>query len=111
MIPLLVDVFIFVAQCADLWLSLTHPRISGWSAGAWARRGLLLSPKLLLASAAAGSFWLNVEHARPVLGARVVAALPPTALVVGFELLMLVARRAVAFRVARLQPTTAQWPS
>jgi hypothetical protein len=63
---------------------------------------LVWSPKALLASAAAMSFALNVAHAPPHTGARVVAALAPVALVLTFEILMMVVRRAAAARVDRL---------
>jgi hypothetical protein len=97
--PLLVDSFIFVASAADLWFAATGTARA--AAGAWQRLVAAL-PKLLLAVAAGGSFALNVAHAPAHLGARVVAALPPAALVLTFEILLVIVRRAVAARVTRL---------
>jgi hypothetical protein len=59
-------------------------------------------PKLLLALAASGSFALNIAHAEPTWAARGVAAIPPIALVLTFEILLAVVRRAAAARIARL---------
>jgi hypothetical protein len=59
-------------------------------------------PKLLLAGAAGVSFVLNVAHAEHNWAARGVAAIPPAALVLGVELLMMVLRRAT-MRANRLQ--------
>jgi Protein of unknown function (DUF2637) len=97
--PLLVDSFIFVASAADLWFAATSTARDAH--GAWQRLVAAL-PKLLLGIAAGGSFALNVAHAPAHLGARVVAALPPAALVLTFEILLVIVRRAVAARVARL---------
>ena len=97
--PLLVDSFIFVASAADLWFAATGTARA--AAGAWQRLVAAL-PKLLLAVAAGGSFALNVAHAPAHLGARAIAALPPVALVLTFEILLVIVRRAVAARVARL---------
>jgi hypothetical protein len=97
--PLLVDSFIFVASAADLWFAATGTTRT--TAGAWQRLVAAL-PKLLLAVAAGGSFALNVAHAPAHVGARVVAALPPAALVLTFEILLVIVRRAVAARVTRL---------
>jgi hypothetical protein len=60
-------------------------------------------PKLLLAAAAGVSFVLNVAHAEPTWAARGVALIPPAALVLGVELLMMVLRRATTLRATRLQ--------
>jgi hypothetical protein len=46
---------------------------------------------------------LNVAHAEPTFAARGVAAIPPAALVLGVELLMMVIRRATGMRAARLE--------
>jgi hypothetical protein len=97
--PLLVDSFIFVASAADLWFAATGTTSA--AAGAWQRLVAAL-PKLLLAVAAGGSFALNVAHAPAHLGARVIAALPPAALVLTFEILLVIVRRAVAARLTRL---------
>jgi hypothetical protein len=97
--PLLVDSFIFVASAADLWCSATGAA-RGTEAG-W-QRAVTWLPKALLGLAAGGSFALNVAHAPTHLGARVVAALAPAALVLTFEVLMMIVRRAVAARVTRL---------
>ena len=59
-------------------------------------------PKLLLAVAAVVSFVLNIAHAEHTWAARGVAALPPAALVLSVELLMLVVRQAAVLRAARL---------
>jgi hypothetical protein len=93
-VPLLVDSFIVVATGADLWFTTTRQRRAWWEAW-W--------PKLLLAGAAGVSFVLNVAHAEPTWAARGVAAIPPAALVLGVELLMMVLRRATTIRAARLQ--------
>jgi hypothetical protein len=93
-VPLLVDSFIVVATGADLWFTTTKARRAWWEVW-W--------PKLLLAFAAGVSFVLNVAHAQPTWAARGVAAIPPAALVLGVELLMMVLRRATTLRAARLQ--------
>jgi hypothetical protein len=93
-VPLLVDSFIVVATGADLWFTTTKTRRPWWEQW-W--------PKLLLAAAAGVSFVLNVAHAGPTWAARGVAAIPPAALVLGVELLMMVLRRATMLRAARLQ--------
>jgi hypothetical protein len=97
--PLLVDSFIFVSSAADLWFAATGTTRT--TAGWWQRLVAAL-PKLLLAVAAGGSFALNVAHAPAHLDARVIAALPPAALVLTFEILLVIVRRAVAARVTRL---------
>jgi len=93
-VPLLVDSFIVVATGADLWFTTTKVRRAWWEVW-W--------PKLLLAGAAAVSFVLNVAHAEHNWAARGVAAIPPAALVLGVELLMMVLRRATSLRANRLQ--------
>jgi hypothetical protein len=97
--PLLVDSFIFVASAADLWCSATGAART--AEGFW-QRAVTWLPKALLGVAAGGSFALNIAHAPTHLGARVVAALAPAALVLTFEILMMIVRRAVAARVTRL---------
>jgi hypothetical protein len=72
---------------------------------------VLWLPKALLGLAAGGSFALNVAHAPTHIGARVVAALAPAALVLTFEILMMIVRRAVAARVTRLSAQLASGPS
>ena len=93
-VPLMVDSFIVVALGADLWFTTTKARRAWWEVW-W--------PKLLLAGAAGVSFVLNVAHAQPTLAARGVALIPPAALVLGVELLMMVLRRATTLRATRLQ--------
>jgi Protein of unknown function (DUF2637) len=93
-VPLLVDSFIVVATGADLWFTTTKQRRAWWE---------VVWPKLLLASAAGVSFVLNVAHAQHNWAARGVAAIPPAALVLGVELLMMVRRRATTIRAARLE--------
>jgi hypothetical protein len=93
-VPLLVDSFIVVATGADLWFTTTKTRRAWWEVW-W--------PKLLLAGAAGVSFVLNVAHAEHNWAARGVAAIPPAALVLGVELLMMVLRRATTLRATRLQ--------
>jgi hypothetical protein len=93
-VPLLVDSFIVVATGADLWFTTTKVRRAWWEVW-W--------PKLLLAGAAGVSFVLNVAHAEHNWAARGVAAIPPAALVLGVELLMMVLRRATTLRANRLQ--------
>jgi hypothetical protein len=97
--PLLVDSFIFVASAADLWFAATG---TTRAAQGWWQRLVGALPKLLLGVAAGGSFALNVAHAPAHLGARAIAALPPAALVLTFEILLVIVRRAIAARVARL---------
>jgi hypothetical protein len=99
LVPLLVDSFIFIASAADLWFTVTG---AARSVDGWAQRTIIWSPKLLLALAASGSFALNIAHAEPTWAARGVAAIPPIALVLTFEILLAVVRRAAAARVARL---------
>ena len=84
-VPLMVDSFIVVALGADLWFTTTKARRAWWEVW-W--------PKLLLAAAAGVSFVLNVAHAEPTWAARGVALIPPAALVLGVELLMMVLRNA-----------------
>jgi hypothetical protein len=93
-VPLLVDSFIVVATGADLWFTTTKVHRAWWEVW-W--------PKLLLAGAAGVSFVLNVAHADHNWAARGVAAIPPAALVLGVELLMMVLRRATTLRATRLQ--------
>jgi hypothetical protein len=100
-IPLLVDTFVMVATLADLWCSATR---TGQESRL--QRVVLWWPKLLLAAAVTASFGFNVGHAQPDLGNRAVAAMPPVALVVSFELLMFITRRAIAARIARLSGAT-----
>src|SRR6266508_2160177 len=93
-IPLLVDSFIVVATGADLWLSVQTTRRAWWEV-AW--------PKALLGGAAAVSFVLNVAHAQAGdWAARGVAAIPPAALVLSVELLVMIVRRAAIARTTRL---------
>ena len=93
-VPLMVDSFIVVALGADLWFTTTKVHRAWWEVW-W--------PKLLLAGAAGVSFVLNVAHAEHNWAARGVAAIPPAALVLGVELLMMVLRRATTLRATRLQ--------
>jgi hypothetical protein len=93
-VPLMVDSFIVVALGADLWFTTTKARRAWWE---------IWWPKLLLAGAAGVSFVLNVAHAEPTWAARGVALIPPAALVLGVELLMMVLRRATTLRATRLQ--------
>jgi hypothetical protein len=93
-VPLMVDSFIVVALGADLWFTTTKVRRAWWEVW-W--------PKLLLAGAAGVSFVLNVAHAEATWAARGVALIPPAALVLGVELLMMVLRRATTLRATRLQ--------
>jgi hypothetical protein len=93
-VPLLVDSFIVVATGADLWFATTAKQRRLWEV-CW--------PKALLAGAAGVSFVLNIAHAgQHGWAARGVAAIPPAALVLGVELLMLVLRRATTIRTERL---------
>jgi hypothetical protein len=93
-VPLMVDSFIVVALGADLWFTTTKARRAWWE---------IWWPKLLLAGAAGVSFVLNVAHAEHNWAARGVALIPPVALVLGVELLMMVLRRATTMRATRLQ--------
>jgi Protein of unknown function (DUF2637) len=97
-IPLLVDSFIVVATGADLWLGVHTARRAWWEL-AW--------PKALLAGAAMVSFVLNVAHAKAGdWPARGVAAIPPAALVLSVELLVMIVRRAAIARTHRLATAT-----
>jgi hypothetical protein len=97
-IPLLVDTFIVIATGAELWLASTPARRAWWEL-AW--------PRALLGGAAAVSFVLNVAHAQAGdWPARGVAAIPPAALVLSVELLVLIARRAALARTHRLTTAT-----
>jgi hypothetical protein len=97
-IPLLVDSFIVIATGAELWLGV-HPTRRAWWELAW--------PRALLAGAAGVSFVLNVAHANPGdWPARGVAAIPPAALVLSVELLVMIVRRAAIARTNRLTTAT-----
>jgi hypothetical protein len=97
-IPLLVDTFIVIATGAELWLASTPARRAWWEL-AW--------PRALLAGAATVSFVLNVAHAKAGdWPARGVAAIPPAALLLSVELLVLIARRAALARTHRLTTTS-----
>ena len=97
-IPLLVDSFIVVATGADLWLSV-HQAQRAWWELAW--------PKALLGGAAAVSFVLNVAHAQAGdWPARGVAAIPPAALLLSVELLVMIVRRAAIARTTRRTTAT-----
>jgi Protein of unknown function (DUF2637) len=92
-VPLLVDSFIVVATFADLWLS-TRPTRS------WLE---VAAPKALLAGAALVSFVLNIAHAGHAdWAARGVAAIPPAALLLSVELVLMIVRRAAGARTIRL---------
>jgi Protein of unknown function (DUF2637) len=108
LVPLLVDSFIFISSAADLWFTVTG---AARSVDGWAQRTIIWSPKLLLALAASGSFALNIAHAAPTWAARGVAAIPPIALVLTFEILLAVVRRAAAARIARLSAHQDAGPS
>ncbi len=97
-IPLLVDSFIVVATGADLWLGV-HQAQRAWWEVAW--------PKALLGGAAMVSFVLNVAHAQAGdWPARGVAAIPPAALVLSVELLVMIVRRAAIARTTRRTTAT-----
>jgi hypothetical protein len=108
LVPLLVDSFIFISSAADLWFTVTG---AARSVDGWAQQTIIWSPKLLLALAASGSFALNIAHAKPTWAARGVAAIPPIALVLTFEILLAVVRRAAAARIARLSAQQASGAS
>jgi hypothetical protein len=86
--PLLVDTFITVGTAAFLWLSLTTRPVVG-RYDTWYARALI-------ALGAGVSVAINVAHAPDHLAARLVAALPPVALLLSVELLMLIASRILA---------------
>jgi hypothetical protein len=90
--PLLVDSFTAAATLVILWLSLTgQPIATAWDAWyAWA----------LIAAATCVSVAINVAHAPATHAARLVAALPPVALLLAVELLMILARRCLAHATA-----------
>jgi hypothetical protein len=86
--PLLVDSFTAAATLVILWISLTGEKIAtAWDAWyAWA----------LIAAATCVSVAINVAHAPNTDAAQLVAALPPIALLLAVELLMILARRWLA---------------
>jgi hypothetical protein len=86
--PLLVDSFTAAATLVILWLSLTsQPIATAWDAWyAWA----------LIGAATCVSVAINVAHAPDTDAARLVAAVPPIALLLAVELLMILARRCLA---------------
>jgi hypothetical protein len=86
--PLLVDSFTAAATLVILWISLTgEPIATAWDAWyAWA----------LIAAATCVSVAINVAHAPDTDAARLVAAVPPIALLLAVELLMILARRCLA---------------
>jgi hypothetical protein len=86
--PLLVDSFTAAATLVILWISLTGQKIAtAWDAWyAWT----------LVAAATCVSVAINVAHAPHTHAARLVAALPPVALLLAVELLMILARRWLA---------------
>jgi hypothetical protein len=90
--PLLVDSFTAAATLVILWLSLTgQPIATAWDAWyAWA----------LIAAATCVSVAINVAHAPDTDAARLVAAVPPIALLLAVELLMILARRTLAHSAA-----------
>jgi hypothetical protein len=99
--PLLVDSFTAAATLVILWLSLTgQPIATAWDAWyAWA----------LIAAATCVSVAINVAHAPATHAARLVAALPPVALLLAVELLMILARRCLAHATAsQAQPGAPQ---
>jgi Protein of unknown function (DUF2637) len=98
MAPLFVDSFVFIGACGDLFFALVRTGVEQ----DWRGRAMVWSPKLLLIAAAVGSFGLNIAHAPATPAARVVAALPPTALVVTEIILMIVIRGAATLRAARI---------
>jgi len=97
--PLLVDSFTAAATLVILWLSLTgQPTATAWDAWyAWA----------LIAAATCVSVAINVAHAPPTHAARLVAALPPVALLLAVELLLILARRCLAHAPAPETPAGA----
>jgi hypothetical protein len=99
--PLLVDSFTAAATLVILWISLTGDKIAtAWDAWyAWA----------LIGAATCVSVAINVAHAPDTDAARLVAALPPVALVLAVELLMILARRCLAQSgTPQAQPGAAQ---
>jgi Protein of unknown function (DUF2637) len=86
--PLLVDSFTAAATLVILWISLTGEKLAAaWDAWyAWA----------LIAAATCVSVAINVAHAPDTHAARLVAAVPPIALLLAVELLMILARRCLA---------------
>ena len=99
--PLLVDSFTAAATLVILWISLTGDKIAtAWDAWyAWA----------LIGAATCVSVAINVAHAPDTDAARLVAALPPVALVLAVELLMILARRCLAQSgTPQVQPGAAQ---
>jgi hypothetical protein len=86
--PLLVDSFTTAATLVVLWVSLSGERL-GRAFDAWYAWALI-------AGATAASVAINVAHAPDRQAAQLVAALPPVALLLSVELLMLVARRCLA---------------
>src|SRR4029453_236313 len=100
--PLLVDSFTAAATLVILWISLTGEKIAtAWDAWyAWA----------LIAAATCVSVAINVAHAPNTDAAQLVAALPPIALLLAVELLMILARRWLAQSCPPPMPPRAAHP-
>jgi len=91
--PLVVDGFIVVASLAVLHAVLEHrPTVYPWT---------------LVLGFSAVSVLFNVLHAAPTAVARLVAAVPPLALVLSFELLMRQVRAALEVTLVRATPAAA----
>lgn len=91
--PLLVDSFTAAGAITSLWLSLTV-RGAARTADAWYAR-------LLIAAGTAASLAINVAHAPAGWAPRLVAGIPPVALLLAVELLLSLARRTLDAHVAR----------
>jgi hypothetical protein len=100
--PLLVDSFTAAATLVILWISLIgQPIATAWDAWyAWA----------LIAAATCVSVAINVAHAPHTDAARLVAAVPPIALLLAVELLMILARRTLAHTGAPQRHAAAPQP-
>jgi Protein of unknown function (DUF2637) len=100
--PLLVDSFTAAATLVILWISLTGEKLAtAWDAWyAWA----------LIAAATCVSVAINVAHAPDTHAARLVAAVPPIALLLAVELLMILARRCLAHTPAPQRHAAAPQP-
>jgi hypothetical protein len=97
--PLLVDSFTTAATLVVLWVSLSGESL-GRAFDAWYAWALI-------AGATAASVAINVAHAPDRQAAQLVAALPPIALLLSVELLMLVARRCLADQRAQRRASVA----
>jgi hypothetical protein len=96
-----------IGACGDLWCVFTRTDTEREHQPGWEQLATW-APKLLLIAAAASSYGLNIAHAPATAAARTIAALPPTALVTTEVVLMVIVRRAAAYRALGLAAEQSQ---